>query len=53
MGDSRPPGIPPDAEETVIPAVNHGGKEFLLTANVSSAHKAEIDTIITSVTFQK
>lgn len=34
-------------------AVNHGGKEFLLTANAGSAHKAEIDTIIASITFQK
>ncbi len=33
--------------------VNHGGKEFLLTANVESAHKAEIDAIVASITFQK
>ncbi len=33
--------------------VNHGGKEFLLTANAGAAHKAEIDAIIASLTFRK
>ncbi len=33
--------------------INHGGKEFLLTANVGSAHKAEVDAIVASLTFQK
>jgi len=33
--------------------VNHGGKEYLLTANAGAAHKAEIDAIISSITFLK
>ncbi len=33
--------------------VNHSAKEYLLTANVESPHRAEIDAIIASITFQK
>ncbi|MGI8854753.1 MAG: protein kinase domain-containing protein [Thermomicrobiales bacterium] len=33
--------------------VNHNGKEYLITGDTNTAHKAEVDAIVSSITFLK